>query len=112
MIDYHTNYFKNNIHIANNTLALTHSNPCDDGIVDSGCSTNFLRNDSPAVDKCYSTPKITVGTPNGSTIISSCSANLTDTSIPTKARKSHMFPGLTYRSLLSVGQFCDSGYVC
>ena len=81
MIDYHTNYVKNNIHIVDNTLALTHSNPCDDGIIDLGCSTNFLRDDSQAVDKYYSAPKITVGTPNGSTIISSCSTNLIDTPI-------------------------------
>ena len=80
--------------------------------MDSGCSTHFLRDDSPAVNKNYAAPTITVGTPNGATIVSSCSANLTDTTLPTKARQTHMFPGLTYRSLLAVGQFCDSGYVC
>ena len=106
MIDYHTNYFKNN------TLTLTHSNPCDNGIVNSGYSTIFLRDASPAVDKSYFTPKITDCTLNGSTIMSSYSVNLTDISIPTKAQKSHMFSSLIYRSLLSVGQFYDSGYIC
>ena len=30
--------------------------------------------------------------------------------LPRDARKAHTFPGLTYRSLISVGQLCDAGY--
>ena len=79
-------------------------------IIDSGCSGNYLRDDAPVVNKNMNAPRITAGTPNGSTIQSSCSALLTDTALPTHARKSTLFPGLTNLSLLSVGQFADAGY--
>ena len=31
--------------------------------------------------------------------------------IPTKARKAHLHPNLKYKSLLSVGQMCNTGLV-
>ena len=30
--------------------------------------------------------------------------------LPPSARQAHCYPGLTYRSLISVGQLCDAGY--
>ena len=30
--------------------------------------------------------------------------------MPLAARHAHLFPDISYRSLLSVGQFCDAGY--
>ena len=79
-------------------------------IIDSGCSGNYLRPDAPVVTRDYTTPPVTAGTPNGSTITSSCSALLPNPHLPIIARKATIFPNLTYRSLLSVGQFCDAGY--
>ena len=82
----------------------------DMAIIDSGCSGNYLRDDAPVVNKNMNSPRITAGTPNGSTIQSSCSALLTDIVLSTHTRKSTLFPGLTNLSLLSVGQFADAGY--
>ena len=82
----------------------------DMAIIDSGCSGNYLRDDATVVNKDPTAPPITAGTPNGSIIRSSCSALLTDTSLPLRARQSTIFPGLTNLSLLSVGQFADAGY--
>ena len=30
--------------------------------------------------------------------------------LPTEAIEAHMYPSLTYRSLISVGQLCNAGY--
>ena len=81
-------------------------------ILDSGCTGNYLRPDAPVVNRDYTTLPIKAGTPNGATITSSCSAQLPNDNLPAIARQATIFPNLTYRSLLSVGQFCDAGYDC
>ena len=40
---------------------------------------------------------------------SSSTANLKN-DLPSSARQAHYYPGLTYRSLISVGQLCNAGY--
>ena len=51
-----------------------------------------------------------VGTPTGATIKSSAAALLPTQNLPLEARKAHVYPGLRYKSLISVGQMCDAGY--
>jgi hypothetical protein len=52
---------------------------------------------------------IAVKLPNGRVITSTHSGLLNITTLPIAARTAHIFPQLT-GSLLSIGQFCDSGY--
>ena len=55
-----------------------------------------------------------VGLPNGATIQASHTALLPIAGplppLSLKARQAHVFPGLTGKSLVSIGQLCDDGY--
>ena len=51
-----------------------------------------------------------VGTPTGDIMESEASALLKNPHFPTAARQAHLYPKLAFKSLLSVGQLCDSGY--
>lgn len=106
----YTNTVNNINHQISNLNYNLNLNKHDTAIIDSGCSGNYLRDDAPVVNRDTTSPSIIASTPNGSTIRSSCSALLPDTALPTQARKSTIFPGLTNQSLLSVGQFADAGY--
>ena len=95
-------------HFANNTSTI---NPVDDiAIIDSGCTSHFLGLNAPVVSKDFKAIPLRAGTPTGAIMESTCTALLPQSDLPIAARKAHLFPDLAYRSLLSVGQFCDSGY--
>ena len=79
-------------------------------VVDSGCSTHAFRADAPVALRDSAAPTYTVGTPTGAPMRSSAAALTHHTTLPLAARHAHLFPDITYRSLLSVGQFCDAGY--
>ena len=79
-------------------------------VVDTGCSANTLRTDAPVCNNNKNAPTQYVGTPTGHTIKSSESAMLQFNNIPEEARVAHLYPDLKYKSLLSVGQLCDSGF--
>jgi hypothetical protein len=49
--------------------------------------------------------------PNGATMESSHTADLDIPELNAAASKAHVFPGMAHRSLLSVGQLCDEGYI-
>jgi hypothetical protein len=49
--------------------------------------------------------------PNGATMESSHTAELDIPELNPAASKAHVFPGVANHSLLSVGQFCDEGYI-
>ena len=83
--------------------------PNDDAIVDSGCSYHTLRDDAPVASRTAAHHTKIVGTPTGDMMKSSTQA-MTKHNLPPEARKAHTYPGLTYQSLLSVGQICDTGY--
>ena len=75
--------------------------------LDSGCTDDFLKANSPHTNRQVATRPITVTIPSGAGIRSShtCDIHLTD--MP--ARQGHILPDLVH-SLLSVGKFCDDGY--
>jgi hypothetical protein len=62
-------------------------------------------------EKVQSQNPLTVRLPNGATIESSHTAGLGIPKLNAAASKSHVFPGMAHHSLLSVGQFCDEGYI-
>ena len=78
-------------------------------MIDSGASLHTLRDDAPVDDRETSHQINHVGTPTGNIMQSSCRANLKH-ALPDDARRAHCYQGLTYRSLVSVGQLCDSNY--
>jgi hypothetical protein len=49
--------------------------------------------------------------PNGATMESSHTADLDIPEFNDAASKSHVLPGVSHHSLLSVGQLCDEGYI-
>ena len=79
-------------------------------ILDTGCTAHTLRADAPVLHSNPSAPKQVVGTPTGDTMISTASALIQNSNFPIEARQAHIYPKLAYKSLLSVGQLCDSGY--
>jgi hypothetical protein len=81
----------------------------DTAILDSGCTSNVLSATAPCSDKQSSHVPLNVNMPNGTTIQSSHTCNLLLTDLPPQARQAHIFPGLVYNSLISVGQSCDNG---
>ena len=83
--------------------------PNDDAIVDSGCSYHTLQDDAPVASRTVAHHTKIVGTPTGDMMKSSAQA-MTKHNLPPEARKAHTYPGLTYRSLLSVGQICNTRY--
>ena len=79
-------------------------------VVNSGCSTHAFHADAPVTHRDISALVYTVGTPTGAPMRSSASALTHHSNMPLAARHAHLFPDISYRSLLSVGQFCDAGY--
>ncbi len=53
---------------------------------------------------------ISVMLPNGDRIKATHTALLPLPHLPLAARRAHIFPALRNRALLSIGQFCDSGF--
>jgi hypothetical protein len=79
--------------------------------LDSGCTGHFLLVNAPCLNKVKSRTPLTVRLPNGATIESSHTADLDIPELNTAASKAHFLPGMANRSLLSVGQLCDEGYI-
>jgi hypothetical protein len=79
--------------------------------VDSGCTGHFLLVNAPCLNKVESRTPLTVRLPNGATMESSHTADLDIPKLNAAASKAHVFPGMTYHSLLSVGKLCDEGYI-
>ena len=79
-------------------------------VLDSGCSTHTLRDDAPSDDRQPTPITKLCGTPTGTTMSANDQALLPFNKLPKEARETHHYPDLKYKSLLLVGQFCDSGY--
>jgi hypothetical protein len=75
----------------------------------SGCTAHFLLVNNKCSNKIPPATPLAVRMPNGDTITSTHTATLNMPSLPYTARQAHILPGLAQRSLLSVGQMCDSG---
>ena len=93
-----------------NTIHNTHLTPNHDAILDSGCSYHTLRQDAPSEHRKTTQQVQICGTPTGNMMTASDTALIKHNDFPTKAITSHHYPDLKCKSLLSVGQFCDSGY--
>jgi hypothetical protein len=78
--------------------------------VASGCTDHFLLVNGPYLNKVKSRNPLTVRLTNGTTMESSHTAELDIPEFNAAASKSHISPGITNHSLLSVGQLCDEGY--
>jgi hypothetical protein len=78
-------------------------------ILDSGCTSHFITNNSPYNITKENKPQLTVRMPNNETILSYNTAKLHLPTLNAQARKSHVFKGLN-NNLLYVGQLCDAGY--
>jgi hypothetical protein len=61
------------------------------------------------MNKCAAHVPFHVNMPNGTTIQSSRISELLLSALPPQARRAHIFTGLVHKSLISVGQLCDSG---
>ena len=81
-----------------------------DAVIDTGCTANTLRSDAPVTNIDTTPPTQYVGTPTGATMKSSAADLISQPQLPEEARRAHVYPDLKYKSLVSVGQLCDSGY--
>jgi hypothetical protein len=81
----------------------------DTAILDSGCTSNFLSATAPCNTKQEAHVPLSLNMPNGTNIQSSHTCDLLLTDLPPQARKVHIIPGLVHKSLISVGQLCNSG---
>ena len=81
----------------------------DDAIVDSGATNHVLLSSAPVDERAPANTPRYCGTPTGHTMTST-EQGLIPHNLPRPAREGHLYPGLTYRSLVSVGQICDSNY--
>jgi hypothetical protein len=79
--------------------------------VEPGCTGHFLLVNAPCLNKVKSRAPLMVRLPNGATMESSHTADLDIPELNAAASKAHVFPGMANHSLLSVGQFCDEGYI-
>ena len=78
-------------------------------IIDSGSTGNFLHIDSPCENIIPTTNGIRVKMPNGTSIISTHTADLALPGLPKAARKAHLFPDLKSGPLISISAMCDHG---
>jgi hypothetical protein len=81
----------------------------DTGILDSGCTSNFLSATAPFNNKQEGHVPLSVNIPNGTMIQSSHTSELLLTDLPPQARKAHILSILVHNSFISVGQLCDNG---
>jgi hypothetical protein len=79
--------------------------------VNSGCTGHFLLVNAQCLNKVKSRTPLTVRLPNGATMESSHTAELDIPELNAAAYKAHVFPDMANHSLLSVGQFCNEGYI-
>jgi hypothetical protein len=85
--------------------------PHETEIVDSGCTDHFLLVNAPCLNKVKSQTPLTVRLPNGATMESSHTTELNIPHLNAAASIAHVFHGMANHSLLSVGHFCNEGYV-
>jgi hypothetical protein len=78
-------------------------------LLESGFTAHFLLVNSKCSNKIPTATPLAVRLPNGNTITSTHTTTLNMTSLPHIARQAHILPGLAQKSLLYVGQMCDSG---
>ena len=99
-----------NINIIGTTDAITHNyNVYNIAAADSGTSGNFLKSNSPCVNKRTAINQLGIRMPDGHIIYSSHISLLPQKTIPTKARQAQMFPDLKNKALLSICMFCENG---
>jgi hypothetical protein len=79
-------------------------------IMDSGCSSHYLKRGAYCINKKQAHIPIKVRLPNGTTLYSSATADLVCTTFNDRARSAHIINDLASHSLLSCGQMCDAGY--
>ena len=79
----------------------------------SGCTTHTWPADAPLSHKKPTPPSeaIDVGLPNGTSMRQSHEGSIPFPNVPPAARLAKVYHGHSYKPLLSLGQFCDSGYV-
>ena len=80
-----------------------------EAVLDTGCSHHTLRADAPTNNREHADLQL-CGTPTGDTMVSSEKGLLPLQELPDDARTGHHYDELAYKSLYSIGQFCDAGY--
>jgi hypothetical protein len=104
-----TNAIINNVF--NPTLVPT---PATGAIADIGCTSHFLSPQAPYEQLVPVADGLRVGLPNGATLQSTHRALLHIAGplpqLPIRARQANVFPGITGKALVSIGQLCDNGY--
>jgi hypothetical protein len=79
--------------------------------VEYGCTGHLFLVNAPCLNKVKSQTPLTVRLPNGATMESSHTAELSIPALNTAASIAHVFHGMANHSLLSVGQLCNEGYI-
>jgi len=78
-------------------------------IADTGAAGHFVTIDAPHKNKQVANPRITVVFPNGDTLHSTHTVELTLPLLARAACQAHIFDNLDSGSLISIGQLCDHG---
>lgn len=79
-------------------------------IADTGCTSHFAFTGDNCIDVTPVQHGIIVGLPNNQRMQATHIEYLNLPSIPKSTRKYHIFPQMKNKVLLSIGQFCDTGY--
>jgi hypothetical protein len=79
-------------------------------ILDSGCSSHYLKRGAYCINKQSAHIPIRVKLPDGTTLSSSATAELACTTFNRRARSAHIINNLASHLLLSYGQMRDAGY--
>jgi hypothetical protein len=79
-------------------------------ILDSGCSSHYLKRGAYCINKWHAHLPIKVKLPDGTTLASSATADLACTTFYLRERYAHIINDLASHSILSCGQMCDAGY--
>ncbi|MCP4098314.1 MAG: hypothetical protein GY748_18945 [Planctomycetaceae bacterium] len=79
------------------------------GIADAGATGHFLLPQAPVKNICPTTAPLEIALPDGKTIKSTHTCDLDIPSLPPKARRAHIVPGLKHASLISIKMLCDAG---
>jgi hypothetical protein len=78
-------------------------------IGDTGCTSHFFPLGTPVNNIRVATNPISISNPNGTTMMSTHTAEMFLPDLPTEAKTGHIVPELSSSPLLSIGQFCDAG---
>jgi hypothetical protein len=79
-------------------------------ILDSVCSSHYLKGGAYCINKRHAHIPIKVKLPDGTTLASRATADLACTTFNLRARSAHIINELAIHSILSCGQMCDAGY--